>query len=543
MFRFIQNKYRNCRLRAQQRGPLPQREPVRENPVRGLSDRLKENLDAVKDRLGDSGDVKTHEFFFGKNCEFCGALIFVDGLVNELLITESILKPLLLNREIDALCGGDAKKTLEAIKSTLLCAGDITRETTLEGLIKGCLGGDVVFLCDGCPESLVISAKGWEKRSVTEPQTESVVRGPREGFTENFRTNTALLRRRIKSPDLRIEQMVIGQRTRTNVCIAYIEGVANPKTVELARYRLGRIDVDSILDTGNLEAYIEDAPFSVFSTVGYSEKPDVAAAKILEGRVAIVADGSPFVLTVPMLFIEAFQSAEDYYTRTYYASTTRILRFLAYFISVFAPAIYIALTTFHQELLPTTLLFTVAGAREGTPFPGFIEAFIMILSFEILKEAGLRLPRPVGQAVSIVGALIMGESAVSAGLVGAPMVITVAITAVAGFVVPEQLESASILRLTMMVLAATLGGFGIAMGFLGMLVHLAALKSFGVAYFGGIIPLQDMQDVFVRMPLWSMVRRPQSIAGKDDVRRKFFIPPGDPPNSGGQKTEKGEGGE
>lgn len=193
----------------------------------------------------------------------------------------------------------------------------------------------------------------------------------------------------------------------------YLSGVVNMKVVEAVKYRIKHMDVDSILESGYIEEYIEDAPFSPFGTVGYSEKPDVVAARILEGRTAIVVDGTPFVLTAPMLFIESFQTAEDYYMRPLYASITRILRFIAYFITVFGPSIYIALTAFHQELLPTTLLFTIANAREGTPFPVFIEAMIMIFAFEILREGGIRLPRPVGQAVSIVGALIMGCSRIS----------------------------------------------------------------------------------------------------------------------------------
>jgi spore germination protein KA len=207
------------------------------------------------------------------------------------------------------------------------------------------------------------------------------------------------------------------------------------------------------------------------------------AGRILEGHVAIVSDGSPFVLTAPMLFIESFQTSEDYYVRTITASMSRILRFLAFTLTVFAPALYIALTTFHQELIPITLLYTIADAREGTPFPAFFEALVLIFAFELMREAGVRLPRPVGQAISIVGALIMGEASVSAGIVGAPMVITIAVTAVAGFIVPRQSDAVSILRLIAMVFASALGGFGIAMVFLAILMHLAKLQSFGVPYF------------------------------------------------------------
>jgi spore germination protein KA len=305
----------------------------------------------------------------------------------------------------------------------------------------------------------------------------------------------------------------------------YLDGVADHKVVDTVKYRISRLDVDSILESGYIEEYVEDAPFSPFATVGYSEKPDVVAGRLLEGRVAVVVDGTPFVLTAPMLFIESFQTAEDYYTRPLYASLMRILRYLAYFITVFAPALFIALTAFHQELIPTTLLFTIANAREGTPFPVFLETFIMVVTFETLREAGIRLPRPVGQAVSIVGALIMGDAAISAGLVGAPVVIVVAIMAVAGFLVPAQNDSASLLRIGMMVLAAFAGFYGVSMGFLALLLHLGSLTSFGVPYFDGFTWTRNLQDSIIRMPLWSMIRRPKDIARNDITRRRFFIPP------------------
>jgi spore germination protein KA len=267
--------------------------------------------------------------------------------------------------------------------------------------------------------------------------------------------------------------------------------------------------------------------------VGYSEKPDVVAGRVLEGHVAIISDGSPFVLTAPMLFIESFQTSEDYYVRTLYASMTRILRFLAFTITVFAPALFIALTTFHQELIPTTLLYTIADAREGTPFPAFFEALVLVFAFELLREAGVRLPRPIGQAISIVGALIMGDAAVTAGIVGAPMVIIIAVTAVSGFVVPRQNDAVTIIRLIAMVLASLLGGYGVAMVFLAMLLHLARLQSFGIPYFETVKPNRDMQDSYIRLPLWKMSKRPLHIARGDVTSREGVNPAG--ASRGGRK--------
>lgn len=509
-----------------------------ERPVE-IKESLQENLSSLKAMLGGSNDVKVHPFRSGEDSGLTGALVFIDGLVDNPMLTEAILRPVMgWKPRAHPLPAG--RELLDALQKEVLCAGDVKTARSLQELVSGCLAGDTVLLVDGCAAGLVAGTRGWDKRSVTEPQSETVVRGPREGFTENLRTNTALIRRKIRNEQLRVDHMTVGRKTRTSICLLYLDGVADPKVVETVKYRISHLEVDSILESGYIEEYIEDAPFSPFATIGYSEKPDVIAAGILEGRTAIVVDGTPFVLTAPMLFIESFQTAEDYYVRPLYASLIRILRFIAYLITVFAPAIYISLTAFHQELIPTTLLFTIANALEGTPFPVFVEALIMIFAFEILREAGIRLPRPVGQAISIVGALIMGDAAVSAGLVSPPMVITVAVTAVAGFLVPSQNDSGSVLRVIMMVLASFVGFYGVSMGFLAMLIHLATLTSFGAPYFDGFAWTSNLKDSVVRMPLWSMVRRPRGIARGDTTRRRFFIPPLRPyaPDEDGPEGEK-----
>ncbi len=499
-----------------------------------IKNELGENVNRLKEMIGNSSDLKVHWFHFGPDDTLSGAMIYIDGMVDNPTLTNAILRPIKSwQPEEKTLPTGE--KLANDLARNVLCAGDIVTVSLLEELVSGCLSGDTAILFDGCPAGLIVSTKGWDKRSVTEPESETVVRGPREGFTENLRTNTALIRRKIKNGQLRMDSMAIGRRTRTNVCLIYLNDVADAKVVETVKYRINRLDVDSILESGYIEEYIEDAPFSPFATVGYSEKPDVIASRILEGRVAIVVDGTPFVLTVPMLFVESFQSAEDYYGRTLYTSMMRILRFIGYFVTIFAPGTYIALTTFHQELIPTTLLFTIANAREGTPFPVFLEMAIMVFAFEILREAGIRLPHPVGQAISIVGALVMGDAAISAGLVGAPVVITVAITAVSSFLVSPQNDSSSILRILMMFLGAFAGWYSLFLGLLAILFHLGSLTSFGVPYFDGLAWTQNLQDSVVRMPLWSMVRRPKGIAHGDITRRRFFIPP---PRPYAQKEEE-----
>lgn len=494
-----------------------------EKPTTKINGNLDKSLQELKALLSDAQDLKIHPLRFGPDNRLSGALIFIDGLIDNPTLTNAILRPL-KNWPEEALPLSDEAGILEVLEQEVLCASDVKKAAAMQELAEGCLSGDTALLIDGCEGGLVVNSKGFEKRAVTEPQSESVVRGPREGFTENLRTNTSLIRRKIRSGQLKVEQMTVGRKTGTGVCLMYLDGVANPEVVETVRYRIGNLDVDAILETGYIEEYIEDAPFSPFGTIGYSEKPDVVAAKILEGRVAIVVDGTPFVLTAPMLFSESFQTAEDYYARPLYSSLVRILRVLGFIITVFAPAIYIALLSFQNELIPTTLLFTVAKAREGVPFPVFVEAFIMVLAFEILREAGVRLPRPVGQAISIVGALIMGEAAINAGIVGAPMVIVIALTAVTGFLVPIQYDSIAILRIIMMIMAGCLGFYGVAFGFIGLLVHLSTLESFGAHYLGSF-DSDDAQDSLICMPLWFMVRRPKEIARGDMTRGRRFIPP------------------
>lgn len=513
---------------------------VQKASTSNLSRDLRRNLDSLRKILGTSSDIIMREFSFGNRCQIDGAVIYIDGLTNKATIDDSIIKPLMYDSRLIFKDTYSETENISNIKKTLLSVGNVGQTAYINQIIDGCLSGDTILMINGSIEALIISSRGWETRGVQEPKTESVVRGPREGFSETLRTNTALLRRKIKHPDFTLESMEIGERTRTNVCIAYIKNLVNPQLIEEIRRRLKRIKTDAILESGYIEQFIEDAPFSIFPTVANSEKPDSVAAKLLEGRAAILVDGTPFVLTAPMVFIESFQSSEDYYSRPYFASLLRILRFLSYFISILAPSIYVALTTFHQELIPTPLLFTMAAAHEGVPFPAVVEAGLMMIVFEILREAGVRLPRPVGQAISIVGALVIGDAAVSAGLIGAPMVIVVSITAVASFVVAAQTDTSAILRFTLLILTGVMGAYGIAVGLLGLCVHLASLRSFGTPYLSPIAPLspRDLKDVFVRAPIWAMFTRPRSIGWKDPQRQEFALRPREQRDRDNEREEK-----
>lgn len=499
-----------------------------------LSSKLQKNLAALRATFEDSSDLVIREFSFGtnKDKEVKAALIFLDGLTNPTIINDSIIKPLMHDNHLLYEEEASDLSDLDLIRNRLLSVGVVKTIYTPNEVIEACLSGNAILMTDGFCQALDIGAKGGEKRAVSEPVSETSVRGPREGFTENLRTNTAMIRRKIKDPSLKIRSAVIGARTHTQVNLLYIDGIVDPDLVDEVERRLKKIDTDAILATGYVEQYIEDNPYTPFPVIWCSEKPDAVAGKLLEGRVAVAVDGTPFVMTMPMLFIENFQTAEDYISRSHYATSMRILRLIAFTISLFAPALYIAFTTFHQELIPTTLLFTTAASSEGIPFPAPVEMGIMMLIFEILREAGVRMPRPIGQTISIVGALVMGEAAVQAGIVGAPVVIVVAITAVSSFAIPFLMDAVSIIRWFLLILASTMGNLGITVGVFILLVHLSSLRSFGAHYLAPLAPFQrrDLKDTAVRAPLWAMHTRPRA-TNPQDLKRQRSNPPRNPSSS------------
>lgn len=478
-----------------------------------LSSSLKENEALLQEIWGLNSDIIFRPLNIGSGWHTRALIIFVDGMVDSTTINQSIIKPLLYDIQL-----ANAKVILDSpdfmiIKKSLLAVGEVNILKNIREVLDGCLNGNTILLLDGCSKAFSISSKGWEARNIEEPKTQPVVRGPHEGFNENIRANVVLVRRRVKDPDLVVENLTLGKRTRTTVALMYIKDIVNPPLLKEVKKRLGSIDTDIILESGYIEQFIEDAPLSPFSTIANTERPDSAASKILEGRIAIFVDGTPSVLTVPMLFIEGFQAAEDYYSRPFYVSVVRSLRYISFLTSVFLPGFYVAVSSFHHNFIPTPLLLSMAEAREGTPFPALVEALIMGVIFEILREAGIRLPRTVGNAISIVGALVIGESAVSAGLIGAPMVIVVSLTAIVSFVVPTHADVGALLRVIALILAGTLGAFGLLLVFLGVLIHLASLRSFGTPYLSPLAPLSSgaLKDVFVRAPLWAMDTRPSSI--------------------------------
>jgi len=490
---------------------------------RPVSEQLERNVSYLKSVFDRCIDVIIREFEINTNPSVKVALVYVDGLVNKKLLTDDLVKTFMYDAA--NLSGNKtARDSADYFSKKLIAFTEVKPKYNMNDVVESVLTGETVLMVDGLNNCFSLSTQDWVQRGIQEPETETVVRGPKEGFTENLQTNIMLLRRRIKSPRLKFETVKIGEHTKTAVCICYVDGIANAKIIAEVKKRLGRIKVDGILESGYIEELIEDSPLSLFPTIQSTERPDKVAGGLLEGQVAILVDTTPFVLLAPVTYPQLLQASEDYYLRWPFASFIRTIRFVTLNIAMLAPPFYIAIVTFHQEMLPTPLLISIAAAREGVPFPAFVEALLMETTFEVLREAGVRLPKTIGQAISIVGALVIGEAAVTAGLVSPAMVIVVALTAIASFTLPSYSGAFSlrILRFPLMALAASLGLFGIMAGLLALLIHLCSLRSFGMPYLSPLTPTtwRDFKDTVFRLPWWVMDTRPKLQGQKDPVREE-----------------------
>ncbi|PEI54685.1 spore germination protein [Priestia aryabhattai] len=473
---------------------------------------LSDNLNIIKQKTGNSSDVVIREIKIGENYDMRTAIVYIEGIVDNQSIQEYMLQSIMKDNNKNKI---NRYNVIDLFSKDIMTIGNISPITNFDDLFGALMAGDTLILVDGVEQALSASTAGGEKRSIAESTTEMVVRGPKGAFTESLGTNTAMVRRIIKTPDLWMESIKVGRVTKTDVTFMYIHGIANNKVVNEVRERLERIDIDSILESGYIEQLIEDQTATPFPTVYNTERPDVVAGNLLEGRIAIFVDGTPFVLIAPAVFIQFFQSAEDYYARFDIATSIRLLRILMFMISLIAPATYVAVTTFHQEMVPTTLIVAIAAQREAVPFPAFVEALLMELTFEILREAGIRLPKAIGSAVSIVGALVIGQAAVQASIVSPAMVIIVSITAIASFATPSfnMAISARLIRFLFMIGAATFGFYGIILCLLMMVVHLCSLRSFGIPYMSPFAPftLVDNGDTILRLPWWTLRQRPRLV--------------------------------
>lgn len=461
---------------------------------------LTPRLEWFKEQLDRCSDAVFHTFTIGKALP-C-ALIYIQGMFDYPNAEEHLLAPLL---------GESSERIDDPISLFEEHRVSLSRTIVLddpEEAIKRVMMGHGLLLLEGEPRLLELPFVSYETRALEEAPTESVIRGPREAFVESLGTNLTLLRRRIKSPLLKTERLTFGVHTQTTVILTYLEGTCPDRLVREVKRRLAGIRIDGVLGSSYLEEIIQDAPYSPFPQLQYTERPDTVSASLLEGRIAILVDNTPMVMIAPVTFFIMLQSAEDYYQPFIAASWIRWIRFIFLSTSLLLPSFYIAITTFHPEMLPFNLLVSVSSSREIVPFPALMEALMMELAFEALREASVRIPKSIGQAVSIIGALIIGTAAVQAGIVSAAMVIIVSVTGIASFIIPnfDLGLSFRLLRFPMMLLAGIFGIFGIACGMILIYVHLVNLKSFGTPYLTPVTPqiARSLKDAVYRAPWWKM---------------------------------------
>lgn len=472
-----------------------------------------ENMKYLKELLKNSSDLVFRDFYIGR---FKAGIVYIDGMGDKILINDYVLESLMID--------GKYVEDPGDIKDRLLTVSDVKAVDKLCDAVNLMLTGDTMMFIQGINSCYVIATRAFPARGVGEPSQETVIRGGRDSFTEVIRFNTALLRRRIRDTRLKLEPIKLGVRSKTDCVITYIDDIVNQEVLNELKTRLDKINIDAVLDSGYVEQFIEDNSFSPFPQVQSTERPDVVAASIYEGRVALLVDNSPIAIIVPSTLPNLFQSPDDYYQRWIYASVIRILRLIAIFMSLVTPALYVAVTSFHTSIIPTKLAYSIAASREGVPFPAFIEALIMEVSLALLTEATIRLPKPIGSTIGIVGGLIIGQAAVSAGIVSPIMIIIVSLTVIASYAAPNYQagNAIRIIRFFSIVASAIIGLYGIMLVLIIMLIHLIRLKSFGMPYLAPAVNTSknDLKDLFIRVPFKFMRKRPDYMNTKDKTRQR-----------------------
>ncbi len=467
---------------------------------------LKENMAVINDLFQDVQVFKTKYIKNDHNEKLRFCIAYSCGVVDKAYIGENIIEPLSSSMTLE-----DSSNLIATLKEQVIQIPDIEQTNSLLSVVEAISYGDTVLLTDGEAQALVLGTQSFTTRSISEPENERVLNGPKEGFTESFITNLSMLRRRVRTNKLKMKAYTLGRRTKTLCSICYMEDIVNKKILQEVYRRLDKVDLDGVMDSNYIAEFISDSQLSPFRTLGYTERPDTVIARLLEGRIAIIVDGSPSVLTLPFLFIENFQSSEDYYMNFYYTSFTRMLRMFGFFLTLVVPALYISIVAYHHEMLPTQLLLNISIERQGVPLPASIEAFLMLIVFDILRETGVRMPSNVGQALSIVGALVIGQSAVDASMVAAPMIIIVALTGITNLLVPRLSSPVIFLRYLFLLAASLFGFYGLVLAMSAAVIHILNLRSFGVPQLmaAGNLRFQEVKDTFFRAPWRKMLLRPK----------------------------------
>lgn len=489
-----------------------------------VSDRLNENEKIIRNTFDKCDDIIIRRFKAGADKNIDMLLVYTDNIVDTDVIEQSLMTNLMNRTDV---IGENGSNILEILMSKAISVGEVDRENAFENIYTSILLGDTAVFAEGDSNALIISTKGWPTRGVPEAENEVVVQGPKDAFAESVSKNVVLMRRRIRDTALKVERSKIGRRSKTDIAVMYIDGIVRKDILDRVKKQLKNIDVDAIIDAGYIDQMTEKKWWSPFPQIQMTERPDKASAALLEGRVVVAVDNSPLVLMLPSTLNTFFQAAEDYYDRWEIMSFIRIIRYVAALIALILPGLYIAVTLYNPELLPAQVILKIAGSRLDVPFSTVIEVLIMEIAFELLREAGIRLPSPIGSTLGIVGGIVIGQAAVDAGFVGPVVVIISAVTGICTFVIPNQamVNGIRLCKYVVIALSAVLGIFGLWIGVLLVIIHLCGIESFGIPYMYPYCSaaengFDDLKDSIVRMPLCMLKKRPVFASPEERIRRR-----------------------
>lgn len=502
---------------------------------------FKNVVENIQQQFGNEHDFRAREIEIFRDMP--ATILYFSSLVDKESISKDVIQPLLRASTDNDVKELSVEQIGERIIKKCLYHAEVQTQNEPSAVINDLLRGNTILLIDGIEHAIIINTKKVDKRSITQPDTEQVIRGPRDGFIESLETNVALLRDRLPIADFKVKPLEVGSMTKSSVCLFYIDGIANPSLLKDVEERLSRIDIDRILDAGYIEQFIQDNPRSPFPQVKNTERPDVAVGNLLEGRILLMVDGSPFALIVPATFIMFYQSSEDYNERTNMMSVIRFIRFVSIIFSLITPSAYVAVISYHPELIPTAFSVAITSGRAGVPFPAVIEVFLMEAAMEVLREATVRMPKQVGGALSIVGVLVVGQAAVMAGFVSPITVVVIAITTIGSFSTPAYSMATGfrMMRFPLLFLTGILGIYGLVLGLILIVNHLVSLRSFGVPYFSPISPMNwgGMKDSFIRAPLRWIIDRPEElhVSNRKRINNPKEVPTTNPLGPENQKSE------
>ncbi|MBR2909057.1 MAG: spore germination protein [Clostridia bacterium] len=469
----------------------------------------------ILDLFNKNAEVVVRKFFV---CEKHINLFFIDCLINKELFASGIIGGINKLEESK----GSKEKIIDKLEKELIAVSTIKRIKEEKEIQEEIFNGGVIIQIEGEEWLLAVNTAGYSKRAITEPPTASVVRGPREGFIEDIETNISLIRRRLKTPSLAIKRLTVGERTNTSIALVYLDDIVNHKVVKELEKNIKSIDIDGVIDSYYLEELLTKSSSKFFKKLGNTEKPDVLTAKILEGRVGIIVDGSPIVLSAPFILFEDMQSPGDYYDIPQRTSFVRFVRFVGLILAILLPGMYVALQSYHYRVLPINFLISLLSSIEGISFPPILEILFVLFLFEILNEASVRMPKQLGMALSIIGALVLGDTAVQAGIITPPSIVVVAISGITLYIIPNESSEASLLRTLFTIVGGVAGFYGIFLGFIILATHLVSIQSYFAPYMAPYAPSVDIdkKDGFTKKPLSYMSTRPQSLRIKNIIRQR-----------------------